>query len=203
MVLVTVLLVMGLCPPAGATAAEPLAVQAPAQKSRSKPLALNAFVETALAEGQRNHMAGPIARLVDVAPDTPIHLLRVEPEQTTDKMAHVFRVLVDFNRETKQVTPIGLLLDTHQVWSGRDEDYWMRASLGGALEKVAAIRGKRDEQNRVIKGSGEISEPDIAAPEVKKRFKHELDFWLKKAYLKKEWRSAEFSDGVLKKKTAP
>lgn len=41
----------------------------------------------------------------------------------------------------------------------------------------------------------------VNSPEIKKRFQHELDLWLKRSYLKKEWKSAEFVNGALKKKS--
>ena len=52
----------------------------------------------------------------------------------------------------------------------------------------------------MIHDNGTTEDKDITVLDIKRRFQHELDLWLKKTYLRKEWRSAEFADGALQKK---
>ena len=98
--------------------------------------------------------------------------------------------------------PKNLVFQAERRTPGRKEGYWFRASVEGVLQKATLLDAKLDESGKGIKGSGVPTSQDIEAPETKKRFQHELDLWLKKSYLKKEWRNAEFSGGVLTKKAS-
>lgn len=194
-----ILLGLGLCPIVVRQAsAEKTAI--PAQKptkAAPKAMTLSSFIQATLVNGFPARLPGSIAEQVGIAREAPYYGLAVESDQAIDSMYHSFRVMADLSDETK---PVGLLLETAYDWPGNSETYWYRTLLNGKLEKVVVLHGKRDEAGKSIKGAGIITEKDINAPEIKQRFQHELDLWLKKAYLKKEWHSAEFSGGSLKKK---
>lgn len=164
-----------------------------------KTQALADFVDQVVSDGIEYRFPSPIAALIGVPSEIPSLNYDVKQEQTTDGMSHGFNVLARPDPASGEAKPVGLVFDLEQKVRGGHELYYFRASLTGKLEKVAVINGKDDAQGHAIKGAGSSSERDIRSSEIKKKFQHELDLWLKRAYLKKEWRSAEFSNGVLKK----
>ncbi len=170
-------------------------------KSPPKISKLEVFALKAMSSGMPGRVPGPIAGLIGVREDFPTTNLRVTGEQTTDNIYRLFKVMIEKLSDAAAAKPVGIVLVTDYRWPGNDEGYWFHASLDGKLEKVIAIPGKLDAQGNEIKGSATAIEKDINSPEIKERFQHELDLWLKKSYLKKEWKSAEFVDGVLKKKS--
>ncbi len=175
--------------------------RAVAADAAAKPLTLESFVDNVVADGGEGSIPQPIAELIGVTAEIRTLDYRISKDQTTDAMTHGFMVMVERDPSSGEAKPVGLVLLSDQVASGSNEGHWFRASLAGKLEKVVAIQGKRDEQGHSIKGSGTSAEKDIKSSEIKKRFQHELDLWLKKSYLKKEWKSAQFFEGVLKKKS--
>lgn len=167
--------------------------------SHAETTPLENRIQEVIAKGRDGELPSPIAASVNIPGNAPYRGARVAAEQATDSMSHNFKVLVERASDSDAVKPVGLELDTAKRWPGNSEGNIFHASLDGKLEDASCIRGKIDEQGKGVKGSGEFVAKDIHLPDVKKRFQHELDFWLKKAYLKKEWRSAELSDGELKK----
>ncbi len=161
------------------------------------------FAHNAMSVGQPNRVPGPIATLIDVEPNTPVQQIKVEREQTTDGMGHLIKVMVEVTSTdpVRTIRPIGVVFATFRTRGLRTEGHDFRAALDGSLERAIVIAGANDEAGKAIKGSGVITKLDVADPKVQKRFQHELDFWLKRAYLRKGWRSAEFSGGVLRKKS--
>lgn len=174
-----------------------------AGKDSVKALTLQAFIQAVLLNGRHSRIAGPIAELIGVPRDAPTRLVRIPEDQATDGIYHVAHVMTELPSDTPSTEPAGLALHSSYDWPGNSESYWFRVSIGGELERAVTIHGKRDEQGKSIKGSGTTAEKDIDSPEIKRRFRHEMDLWLKRAYLKKEWRSAEFSQGELKMKEGP
>ena len=187
------------------------------RKAIPKAMTLDAFIEKVVAGGSPTHFSELICEILDMPRiDLPARIVVVSEDQTEDKANHDFQILYDkfddgpinpaaLRRERiypwpKHPERIGIALSTSYEWPGNDESYLFRVSLNGKLEKAVVIHGKRDEQGNSIKGSGVTTEKDINSPEIQERFQHELDLWLKKTYLKKEWRSAEFLEGDLKKK---
>ncbi len=153
-----------------------------------------------MASGTPGRVPAPIAGLIGVPEDFPTSNLRLTEEQTTDRTYHLFKVLTEKPSDLADAKPVGLALMTDYRWPGNVESYWFRASLDGKLEKVIFSPGKLDAQGQSINGSGTAIDQDVNSSEVRKRFQHELDLWLKRSYLKNEWKSAEFIEGVLKKK---
>ena len=194
---IAITLALGLCL-GGLREAFAAKASKPASKSTvvAKTVTLKSFVDAALAHGFPSKLPGPIADYSGIASEAPYYGLAISSDQATDSMFHSFRVITDSSEEPK---PVLLLLGSTYKWSGNVETYSYRVSLDGKLERVVVNPGKLDEQGQSIKGSGTTTEKDINSPEIKGRFQHELDLWLKKTYLKKEWRSAEFSQGSLKK----
>jgi len=154
-----------------------------------------------LSDGLPNRVPGPIAGLLDVPPNIPVHQFKVSKDQSSDGMSHMLKVMVELSTTTPPVPvrPLGLVLFANRVQDGALKGYWYRASLDGTLERAVLIEGKTNQEGVALKGSGGATEQDIKAPAVKAAFQHELDLWLKKSALKKEWRAAEFSDGGLRK----
>lgn len=158
---------------------------------------IESLARQTVSVGIPNRISGPIAEQIDLPADAPVHLLEIGREQATDGMNHAFHVLVELSTGTprRPLGPIGIVLSTRRVTGGASEGRWFRAGLNGALERVMRIQGQAG-----IKGSGTVTKEGVESPEVKESFQHELDLWLKRKHLKKEWRAAEFSGGVLKKK---
>ena len=187
---------VGLC-----TAIPAAEISAP-EKEALKPIGLEDFIDKVVAEGTQSAVPGAIAGLIGVAADAPVLYLSIDQNQTTDGMIHVFEVVAERNPATGEAKPVGLLLKAQREKSGKLGTAWFSASLVGKLERAVFLSGKLDGQGNGIKGSGVPVEKDIGSAEVKKKFQHELDLWLKRSYLKKEWKSVEFSGGVLTKETA-
>lgn len=163
----------------------------------AKPLSLESFIQQVLRGGAQGTLPRPIGALIDLSSDAPYFGVIVHDEQTRDGRGSTFRVMMSTASESSN--PTGLVLETTWRYASRDEGYWFRASLAGALEKAVMIDGKRDKDGKAIKGSGKAVPKDIQSADIKSRFKQEMDFWLKRGRLKTEWRSAEFSGGVLTK----
>lgn len=164
-----------------------------------RELSLDAFVRQILSHGSGGRVGAHVAELIGVPKDAPTQNAVIPEEQTTDGMEHLFKVMVGRSPETREVKPIGVVLRAGREWAENSEACWMRVSLDGTLEKVVLIHGKNDEQGKAIKGSAVVAHKDVASPEIKSRFRHEMDFWLKKAYLKKEWRAADLAAGKLRR----
>lgn len=163
---------------------------------------LEALARRMMSDGLPNRVPSPAAEALGLEPDAPVHHAEIGEKQATDGFYHSLSVLVELSTATprRPIRPIGVVFMTHRVSGRQGDDHLYRARLDGTLERAILIDGEVDEAGRNVKGSGKITQEDIESPEVKRRFRHELDFWLKRRYLRKEWRSAEFSGGVLKKK---
>ena len=159
--------------------------------------ALERFVREAPVRGNPNRVPGAIGKLIDVAPDTPAYIIVVSTAQSSDQMSHVFHLMIEPSDTGKQ-DPIGLVLLAKERGVEIRESHYFRASLDGKLLKVGVVRVRIDD----TKTPASTSEAEVTSSDIKNRFQHELDLWLKKSYLKKEWRDAEFSGGVLTKKAS-
>ncbi|MCR4294259.1 MAG: hypothetical protein NUW21_01900 [Elusimicrobia bacterium] len=80
---------------------------------------------------------------------------------------------------------------------------YFRLGLNGNLEKIVVMKGKYDESGKAVKGSGIVTNLDIASSEARKSFEAEMKFWLKD-WLKKEQRNAakKTADAATKKPSA-
>ncbi len=139
-----ILLILTLLPTRGGATERPAVRAETARKAPAKPMTLDILVKRALVDGAPNRIPGPLADLVGVSPNTPIHNFAVEPEQASDKMAHDFKVMVEIASDTKKVSPIGLVLVSTHEWPGNAETHFFRASVDRALIKAAALRGTLD-----------------------------------------------------------
>lgn len=169
----------------------------------STDVSLEAFARQTMSVGTPNRVPGPIAELIDVEPDAPVHQLKVTRDQTTDGMNRLLEVIVELSTSTprRPIKPIGLVLSTYRARGRSTEDYVFRAGLDGTLERASLTLGANDDEGKAIKGSGTVKKQDPNDPGIQDRFQHELDLWLKRRHLKKEWRTAEFSGGILKKRS--
>ena len=172
-----------------------------ATKASAKTITLDTLIQNVIAGGRYGELPDRIANSIKIPENTPYRGVRVSADQTTDGMNHNFKVLLEKTPDSGEVKPVGLELDNTRKWPGNSEIYWLHASLDGKLENASYIHGKTDEQGSAVKGSGDFVEKDVNSSEIKDRFKHELDLWLKKTSLKKEWRSADIVEGVLQKKS--
>ncbi len=188
--------VLALC--VGGASRDSLAVET---KAAGKTVTLNDLMQKVISGGETGQLPGPIADSISVPKGVPYRGVGVYMDQATDGLDHAVRVLIEKSSDSAAVKPLVLVFQTGRKWPGNAEFNWFHASLDGRLKNASFTHGKRDEQGKIIKGSGGRVEQDINSPEIKDRFKHELDLWLKKSYLKKEWASAEFIDGVLQKKS--
>ncbi len=171
-----------------------------ATKAAAQTITLDSLIQKVVADGYYGELPDRIARSVNIPDNAPYRGVGVTSDQATDGMGRYFKVLLEKVSGSDEVKPLGLELDTAHRWPGNAEHYVFHASLDGKLENASFIGGKIDEQGKVVKGSGQCVEKDINSPEIKDRFKHELDLWLKKTCLKNEWRSAAIVDGMLQKK---
>ncbi len=165
----------------------------------AKVITLEALQHKVLVSGGSGVLRGSIAEAIGIANDVPYLGLGLWPDQTTDGMSHGARVLLEKSSDSETGKPLVLVFHTGQKSPGNAEQYWFRAALNGELRKASFYHGKLDGQGKSIKGSGSFTDKDVNSSEIKDRFKHEMDLWLQNIYLKKEWRSAEFSEGELKK----
>lgn len=166
--------------------------------SVAKTSSIEALVERLLRGGFPDKLPGLLAQLVELPSEPSYRGVLVTAEQSTDAMPHKAMVIVD---ESSQ-KPTFLVFQVDRRTQGHKEGYWFRASVEGALQKATLLDAKMDENGKGIKGTGVTTPQDIESPETQKRFQHELDLWLKKSHLKKQWRNAEFSGGVLTKKAS-
>lgn len=196
-----ILLALSPCPALRGAPSAGTADSKPKPPSERQAVALNAFVEKVLARGSAGWLPVMISALIGVPEDAPYRGVNVWPDHVTDIMSHGFMVIVVESFDTDAVRPSSLALTTNSGWAVRRETYWFRASLEGRLEKAVRIVARRGEQRQWIAGSEIAAEQDIASSEIRERFQHELELWTRKTYFKKEWRSAEFSQGALTKKT--
>jgi len=171
-----------------------LGAPAAATVAKSRATSLRDFVKMTLDRGFPAKLPRAIARVIGVPEDSSYHGIAVFREQTKDDMYHSFRVLAEPSNDKS-----GFFFETGRDSAQTNETFYFLASTTGDLSRAILITGKFDAAGHSIKGSGVVTEREINSPEIQALFQHELDFWLKKTYLKKEWRSAEFSDGKLKK----
>lgn len=164
-----------------------------------KSIALDALIQKVMAAGRDGALPRAIAVAVGVPENAPYRGARIAVEQAGDGLDHVIKVLVDKSSDSDVGKPVGLELRTGRYWPGNNEFYNYHASLDGQLENAAYQLVKMDAEEKAIRGSGHFITKDVNSREIKKRFQRELDCWLKKSCLKKEWRSADLSDGELKK----
>lgn len=105
--------------------------------------------------------------------------------------------------------PICIVLEVGKLSGQGSENRYYRLSLDGQLEKVLLSRIKRDENGKVIRGSGVGTDEDVNSPEVKKAFAAEMADvrqWLKqqkKIIAKKSTASAGKSGAMAAASAAP
>jgi hypothetical protein len=124
-----------------------------------------------------------VGKLIDIPSNQDVRSLDIPNELTTDNLYHGTSIAVDESANPPKA--LKLIFSTTHSWDDNSEDYHFKTNLNGKLEKVVSIFGKINPAGESVKGSGQVSEKDITSPEIKERFRHELDFWLKGAYRKK------------------
>lgn len=88
-------------------------------------------------------------------------------------------------KSTEAITPVCLILlfgQDNPAKENHTEAFFFRFTLNGALERVILTEYKKDAAGNSIHGSAVDTIKDINDPDIKKKAKEELDFWLKRAY---------------------
>lgn len=142
------------------------------------------MIQKALTEGHETYYPNVLGSFIDLPGDVAVQSFRVSSASATDEMVHSFKVVVEESTSTEKPTPLKLLFTSTYYWPGNDEQYVFKANLDALLEKVITMSGKHSPDGKAVKGSGVVLEKDIDSPEIKERFQHELDFWLKEKYRK-------------------
>ncbi|MCX5788228.1 MAG: hypothetical protein NTX64_06950 [Elusimicrobia bacterium] len=151
--------------------------------SSAKPSALKFedIMQQSISKGEDEPLRAPLARLVGLTErDFQGRTVDVDPTETTDGMRHDFMVVLDTNSKALAVD-----CSTQYDSSGDRDSYHFLLSLNGVLEHALLIKGKLLPDGKPVRGSGVAQERDIKSSEIRRRVKHEMDFWLKGMYRKK------------------
>lgn len=159
---------------------------------------MRALVERLLTYGWEDTVfSGRLAQLLELPDPAPTKSDEFNPEENPDQVTRGGSLLVD-KSTTGALIPLKLIIKVRKE-SGRDgESYNFVSSLDGDLQVALVSHDKlKEDLSDVIHGSGVGSRLDISAPETKRRFNHELEFWLegkhwKKAALKKRCETFEY-----------
>lgn len=173
--------------------------------SESRSTSIEDVARGMMSDGLPNRMPSPIAESLGLEPNTPVHHAEVAESQATDRLYHALSVLVELSSTTprRPLRPLGAVFLAYREHGRRSDHFYYRATLDGELQRAVHIDGQVDAKGRAVKSSGTIKQQDIASPSVKDSFRHELDVWLKRRYVKRQWRAAKFSGGALKKSGEP
>lgn len=153
-----------------------------------KPATFSQFIEWLVSLGKKAEegdvpYTGQLAELLGLPQGAVGRGGGVIQEKADDYLGHNCEVILDTSGSNSIPKPLAVILHTRNSIPGfATEQYFYRLSPQGKLEKAIAVRGKIDEQDNAVPGSGEATVLDIEGPETKYRFQHELDFWLKGMY---------------------
>jgi hypothetical protein len=141
-------------------------------------ISLSEFSKKLITTETEDYTLGPVAIAVGLPRETRFKGNEVLQNEATDKLDHSINIAISGSSQTITI------LQTTRLFSGSSEHYVFRVSPDETLEKAFVSRGKRDIDNRPIRGSAVVTPLNINSPTVKKRLQHELDFWLRQAYRK-------------------
>ncbi|MBI4424722.1 MAG: hypothetical protein HY554_13395 [Elusimicrobia bacterium] len=153
--------------------------------SRQTRLTWSDLVKRCAEAGDDAYLPQQIGSHLGLDGDPPTKSINVETTETGDDMAHDVNLVLKVSSSGIR-QPLAFNLVTGHDWPGHVEHYHFRVTLDGVLERAVTISGLKDQQGNTISGSGSVAEKDIDSPEIKERFQHEVDFWLKGAYRKKK-----------------
>lgn len=140
---------------------------------------LSSLAQKAVGKGQPATLGVGAVRYLRLN-EMELHVLSEVPaDQTTDGLNHDFYACVG------EGAIRCVILATHKKEPPHVRATYFKAELTGRLERVAALAGNLDEEGQPVKGTGQLSNLEPDDSDVLKRFRHELDFWLKDAYRKK------------------
>jgi len=128
-------------------------------------------------------LQGPLAKALGFSSDVPAKVIEILLPQTTDGNNHASDLVV--SKSTGVIEPIALVFMSSARRKTKSTAYFFRVNLNGDIEKSFVLYGNDDKSGKPIKGSGHLDVLDIKSRDVRKRFQHELDFWLKGFYRKK------------------
>ena len=151
-----------------------------------KDHSLDQLLKKLLKDGEAGAISPGRAKLVGLEPGTTSQALSVGHDEATDEIDHTAELVLD--PAAPVPAPYRFLFRGGREEPEKKENWaqYFRADLKGHLEFSVRSHGRLDEQGKPIRGSGVAEPVDIASPEVRKAFQHELDFWLKGKFRKKK-----------------
>lgn len=143
------------------------------------------LVDSTLKSGKDKRIRENISSLLGLKGRWDSKWKRVNEAEASDGLHHLVYLMVAKSAKTKKHQPkhfIFLAIDWNNRWA---DSYFYAAALDGRLKKAIRIRGKNTKTGKPVRGSGKVKRYNIKRRSVKKRFNHEVDFWLKGKYRRK------------------
>ena len=141
---------------------------------------LSSLAQRAVAKGQPATLGVGAVRFLRLN-ETELRVLpEIPADKTTDGFNHDFYAVIGGGAIR------AVILAAHKKEPPRLRATYFKAELSGRLERVAALAGDLDDDGEPVKGTGQLSNLEVDDVDTIKRFRHELDFWLKGAYRKPE-----------------
>ena len=159
-----------------------LAPRTVSAKGQPKVWTFPDFVEHAIKtgwSGALQHSAAEAMGFGHQAP--PAKLLEFDAPAAADGLDHLFWVVL---KDTTTAAPLTVCMMAREFSGDYADTYYMKVSTAGTLERSVFMRGKRDRKGHLIWGSGMPEETELDSRDIRWRFSHELDFWLKGRYRK-------------------
>lgn len=120
--------------------------------------------------------------------------LEISPDQALDGLDHYFWVLVD-----KQFKPKWVLLYAKHTYGNSSDRFYLRLTLDGKLASVTLVHAEFEHGKWEAKV---ITPKTPASPDAQRLAFQELELWLRRTFLREEWRDGVFSNGELIKAPA-
>lgn len=143
------------------------------------------FVAHVLEEGMSESLPSALVAAYELPDGLDGRVLQIPAAETTDDLLHAFNALVLEDEPTKAKNLI--LLARKQAGDGRNTEFHaFVCAADGTLLKAVRSAWKNDSEGQAVGATASHRPLNISSPEIRARFRHELDFWLKGRYRKKK-----------------
>ena len=178
----------GEAPAVPTSASAPAKAEVKASTAAAKPGAvpgMKKFVAHVLEEGMSESLPSALVAAYELPEGLDGRILQVTPQETTDGLLHAFNALV-LEEEPSKVQRL-ILLARKQAGDGRNTEFHaFICAPDGTLIRVVRSAWKNDPEGQAMGASASHRPLSAASPAVKALFRHELDFWLKGRFRKKQ-----------------
>ncbi len=155
-------------------------VMQPPVEKKIKEITFHQFIQNMLETGADYSFDAGRSGFLEVPSGAPSKT--AESDENSDNFTRSSYLVLNPSAEKPEPLCVVFHAGKEDLPNREEAGYYFRLTPGGVLEKAFKSQIKLDEKGEAVLGSGVVTPKDISSVEIKERFKHELNFWLKGMY---------------------